>query len=335
MFGIGLDAAFIIFGEFVRTDATKDSVERIGDTFEEVGLSIFCTTLTTTLAFALAYFGNIPNLQWISLYAFPSVLIDFIYQITLFVALIVLDERRIERKRKLQSEEEELRQQISTGRGDRLSTISEEQQPQEQQRQDEDASCNDVEQPTAYSEEDVEDGDNTEGGAESDETVKNCNFSSRVASNLSSCSVRVEIKDDSTVEVASEPSGSQDLSPEQAPGALQPRAPSMQDISGHSTHERLLHIHNHHHKPGPPASMMDRAMGWYAQRLLRPAVKGCVIVAFLGLTAVLAYSTSQFTQGFDLLELMPKGSYMIDFFNAMDTYASTGWLIPSGKYWRL
>jgi len=104
MFGIGLDDAFIIYGEYVRTDETKDPVDRIRDTFEEIGLSIFLTTVTTTLAFMLGCFASVPLLVWLSAYAFPTVLIDFIYQITFFVAIIVIDERRIAKKQKNEEE---------------------------------------------------------------------------------------------------------------------------------------------------------------------------------------------------------------------------------------
>lgn len=75
-------AAFIIHGEYVRTDESKDPVERVRDTLEEVGLSISLTTLTTALAFGLGMLSSIPQLIWCAMYAFPTVIIDFIYQIT-------------------------------------------------------------------------------------------------------------------------------------------------------------------------------------------------------------------------------------------------------------
>ena len=101
IFGIGLDDSFIIFQEYARTASSdKDIVERIGDIFQEVGLSIFCTSLTTAIASSLSIFSNFPMLRWCALYAFPTVVIDSFYQITFFVALIVLDERRINAKRK-------------------------------------------------------------------------------------------------------------------------------------------------------------------------------------------------------------------------------------------
>ena len=53
IFGVGLDDTFIITGEYSRTDAVKDPVKRVEETMEVVGLSIFVTTLTTTMAFGL------------------------------------------------------------------------------------------------------------------------------------------------------------------------------------------------------------------------------------------------------------------------------------------
>ena len=97
--GIGLDDAFIIAGAFDKTDPTKDSVERIRETFEEVGLSIALTTITTSLAFGLGAMSSIPCVEWLSYYAFPAVIFDFLYQITFFVAILVVDERRIQANR--------------------------------------------------------------------------------------------------------------------------------------------------------------------------------------------------------------------------------------------
>ena len=72
-------------------------VQRIHDTLEEVGLSISLTTLTTTFAFLLGCISSIPGIQWLCLYACSTVVFDFLFQITLFVAFIVLDERRVRR----------------------------------------------------------------------------------------------------------------------------------------------------------------------------------------------------------------------------------------------
>lgn len=62
IFGVGLDAIFIITGEYSRSDPSKCPIKRVEETMQVVGLSIFVTTLTTTLAFALG------SLSAVSLY---------------------------------------------------------------------------------------------------------------------------------------------------------------------------------------------------------------------------------------------------------------------------
>lgn len=84
----------------VNTPATgRDTeiiVQRIHYTLHEVGLSISLTTATTTFAFFLGCISSIPGIRWLCLYAGFTIVFDFLFQITLFVAFLVLDERRIE-----------------------------------------------------------------------------------------------------------------------------------------------------------------------------------------------------------------------------------------------
>lgn len=98
--GIGLDDAFIITGAYGRTDPKKDTVDRIDETIEAVGLSIALTTITSVLAFGLGGISSIPAVYWLCYYAFPTLAINFLYQITFFVAIIAIDERRIQDKRR-------------------------------------------------------------------------------------------------------------------------------------------------------------------------------------------------------------------------------------------
>lgn len=93
--GVGLDDTFIITGAYFRTGHHGDAVERIEQTMEAVGSSILLTSITTAMAFILGCGSTILPIRWLCLYAFPTILIDFIYQITFFVALLVLDEQRI------------------------------------------------------------------------------------------------------------------------------------------------------------------------------------------------------------------------------------------------
>ena len=67
---------------------------------EDIGGTILLTTLTSSLAFALGLVSSVPAVQYLVMYAFPTIIIDFIFQITFFVALIVIDQRRIEDNRR-------------------------------------------------------------------------------------------------------------------------------------------------------------------------------------------------------------------------------------------
>ena len=97
--GVGLDDAFVILGSYLRTSGTNIE-KRIELTMKEISLSIFLTSLTSAMAFAIGISSNIPSVQWLCLYACPSIVIDFAFQITFFISLLALDERRIQAKRR-------------------------------------------------------------------------------------------------------------------------------------------------------------------------------------------------------------------------------------------
>jgi Niemann-Pick C1 protein len=99
MFGIGLDDSYIIMGAYSRLAKYTDPVERIKITIDEIGLSITLTSMTSALAFGLGCISSIPAIYWLCLYAFPAIIFIFIYQLTFFVALIALDQRRIQQNR--------------------------------------------------------------------------------------------------------------------------------------------------------------------------------------------------------------------------------------------
>jgi len=109
IFGIGLDDTFIIYNAYIRTSNDKNHnhnkkpslspAERVAVVIKDVGLSLMMTTSTTSLAFALGSLSRIPSLRWFSCYAFTCVVIDFLYQVTFFIAVLVIDERRVEDNR--------------------------------------------------------------------------------------------------------------------------------------------------------------------------------------------------------------------------------------------
>jgi Niemann-Pick C1 protein len=99
MVGIGLDDTFIMTGALARTNPRDDVVDRVVYVMEEVGIGITSSTVTTVVAFFLGCTSSIPGVRWFCWYAAPTVLIDFIYQITFFVAILVYDDRRIKANR--------------------------------------------------------------------------------------------------------------------------------------------------------------------------------------------------------------------------------------------
>lgn len=182
-------------------------------TMKEISLSIFITTFTSTLAFTLGCFSDIPAVRWLCIYAAPSVVIDFLFQITFFISLIVLDERRIEAKR------------------------------------------------------------------------MDCCSCIHVSEN------RDELE-----------------SSEQTP------PPIMQK-------EQEKH-------------WADRFMGWYAKKLLIPAVQGCVMITYAGVLAGSIYAATTLTQHFDVNDMVPHDSYMRGYYNSLSSYATARTGLPSYAFFR-
>jgi predicted RND superfamily exporter protein len=232
IFGIGLDDAFIIMGSFSRTDSKKGHVDRISDTIDDVGVSITLTTITSSLAFGIAScISSIPAVYWLCLYAFPAVIVVYFYQITFFVACIVLDEQRIQERRR------DVCTWISVGR--------------------EDDSNNEVIQ------------DATEDKAP------------------------VGAKEDSNDEV----------------------------------------LQNDIEEKGHAGDAVDRFMVRYAEFLLRPWVKLFVVIAFAVLGALCAVSASKLRQEFEITDVLPGDSYLVEFLERRDDYSSTN-QIDTGLYFR-
>ncbi len=83
-------------GSYDRVVGSTDVVDRIALSMKDCGLSIFVTTLTTSSAFSLSLISDIPAVRDFSIYASVSVAIDFLYQVTFFIALIIINDERIQ-----------------------------------------------------------------------------------------------------------------------------------------------------------------------------------------------------------------------------------------------
>jgi Niemann-Pick C1 protein len=95
---IGVDNMFIITG---AKDSEKRSNihEQFGHAMKEVGPSITCAAFSEFLAFMAGYLANIPALQSFCLAAAFAIILDYLLQMTLFVAFVTLDEMRIRDRR--------------------------------------------------------------------------------------------------------------------------------------------------------------------------------------------------------------------------------------------
>lgn len=91
---VGVDNIFIMVNEFERVDKSMSIDRRLMEMMAHVGPSIVLSSVTETMAFSLGYFVNMPAISVFSLYASTAVFIDFILQITCFVAFLSWDTRR-------------------------------------------------------------------------------------------------------------------------------------------------------------------------------------------------------------------------------------------------
>ena len=60
---------------------------------ERAGVSITITSMTNFLAFSLGSITVIPAVQWFCIYASVTILCDFLIQLTLFLASVVIYEK--------------------------------------------------------------------------------------------------------------------------------------------------------------------------------------------------------------------------------------------------
>lgn len=67
---------------------------------DDIGMSIFLTTLTSILAFGVGAASTTPAVFWLSLYAVPTMILILLWQLSFFVACLVLDDHRIQLNRR-------------------------------------------------------------------------------------------------------------------------------------------------------------------------------------------------------------------------------------------
>ncbi|KAE9586676.1 putative protein patched/dispatched [Lupinus albus] len=96
---VGVDNMCILVHAVKRQQLDLPLEGRISNALVEVGPSITLASLSEVLAFAVGSFISMPACRVFSMFAALAVLLDFLLQVTAFVALIVLDSLRAENKR--------------------------------------------------------------------------------------------------------------------------------------------------------------------------------------------------------------------------------------------
>jgi Niemann-Pick C1 protein len=99
---VGVDNIFLIVHEFERVNISHpdDMVEyRIAKALGRMGPSILLSATTETIAFALGAFAGMPAVRNFAIYAAGAVFINAILQVTMFVSVLTLNQRRVEDRR--------------------------------------------------------------------------------------------------------------------------------------------------------------------------------------------------------------------------------------------
>lgn len=96
---VGVDNIFLIVHEFERVNISHadELIEiRIAKALGRMGPSILLSALTETIAFALGAFAGMPAVRNFAVYAAGAVFINAILQVTMFISVLSLNQRRVE-----------------------------------------------------------------------------------------------------------------------------------------------------------------------------------------------------------------------------------------------
>jgi len=99
---VGVDNIFLIVHEFERVNVSHpdDMVEtRIAKALGRMGPSILLSAITETIAFALGAAAGMPAVRNFAIYAAGAVFINAVLQVTMFVSVLSLNQRRVEDRR--------------------------------------------------------------------------------------------------------------------------------------------------------------------------------------------------------------------------------------------
>jgi len=102
LLGIGIDDMFVIVqcsNTLSEKEKAKSVEDRIGATMAHAGVAITITSVTNFIAFGIGASSSLPALRSFCVYASLGILIIFFFQTTWFVALLAIDEYRVESHR--------------------------------------------------------------------------------------------------------------------------------------------------------------------------------------------------------------------------------------------
>ncbi|KKK25507.1 hypothetical protein ARAM_002069 [Aspergillus rambellii] len=96
---VGVDNIFLIVHEFERLNVShpdEEIDERIARAVGRIGPSIFLSALTETVAFAMGVFVGMPAVRNFAIYAAGAVFINAVLQVTMFISVLALNQKRVE-----------------------------------------------------------------------------------------------------------------------------------------------------------------------------------------------------------------------------------------------
>ncbi|KAJ9614415.1 niemann-Pick type C- protein 1 [Cladophialophora chaetospira] len=96
---VGVDNIFLIVHEFERVNVSHPDEEidvRVAKALGRMGPSILLSASTETIAFAMGAFVGMPAVKNFAAYAAGAVLINAVLQVTMFVSVLALNQRRVE-----------------------------------------------------------------------------------------------------------------------------------------------------------------------------------------------------------------------------------------------
>jgi Niemann-Pick C1 protein len=99
---VGVDNIFLIVDEFERVNISfpdSEVEERVRKALGRMGPSILFSAITETVSFALGAFVGMPAVRNFAVYAAGAVFINAILQVTMFVSVLALNQRRVEEHR--------------------------------------------------------------------------------------------------------------------------------------------------------------------------------------------------------------------------------------------